>query len=106
MLRPKLYQRAQYEKAEAAGEAGFGFYLEGEAAGAYPNGSRILKVESEEGDGTPVGVGGRVLASHDVRDVVVPGLDREVSYFYFVKFDDFPHPVGIADWKIGREDSL
>lgn len=80
-----------------------GMYLDGEAEGAYPNGTRIVKVEAEEGDGTSVGTGGVILSSHDVSDLVVEDLSRPVTFYYFVKFDDFPHPVGICDWKIGRE---
>lgn len=83
-----------------------GAYVSGEAEGAYPNGIRILKVASEEGDGTPIGTGGFILSSLNARGIEFEDAPREVSYFYFVKWDDFPHPVGIQDWKIGKESVL
>lgn len=82
-----------------------GAYIAGEAPGAYPNGTRILKVEGESGDGTPVGTGGIVLSSVDTSHISIPGV-RKATYFYFVLFDDFPAPIGIADWKIGKEGLL
>lgn len=81
-------------------------YISGEAEGAYPNGTRIVKIESEESDSTPVGSGGEVIASHYVGDIPPPaGVERPVTYFYFVTWDWLPAvPVGISDWKIGKED--
>lgn len=79
------------------------YYIPGEAEGAYPNGTRIEKVWAEEGDGTAIGVGGEVIASHYVGDAKLENVPYPVTYFYFVVFDDFPSPVGIVDRKIGRE---
>lgn len=62
--------------------------------GAIENGTRIKKVRSEEGDATPIGSLGTVLASLK---------DEEVSprTFYFVEWDHTPGvPVGLLDWKI------
>lgn len=84
-----------------------GVYLPGEAEGAYPNGTRIVKVRSEEGDGTTIGTGGVVLSSMaipDDLDVPLTPDGARPSYFYFVKFDDFPQPLGITDWKIVESD--
>lgn len=72
-----------------------GYYLPGEAEGAYPNGSRIVKVRKEAGDLTRVGTGGEVISSHKVDG------EEGVTYFYFVKWDNFEHPVGVVDYKIG-----
>lgn len=83
-----------------------GLYLPGEAEGAYPNGTRVTKVDAEEGDGTALGMGGVVLSSLDARDIEVGGIETKVDYFYFVKWDDFPQPIGIVDWKIGKEGAL
>ena len=80
-----------------------GAYLPGEALGAYQNGTRIVKVRMEEGDRTVLGTGGKVISSHYVGDVPVPEVPEHVEYFYFVVWDDFPHPVGIMDYKIGME---
>lgn len=100
----EIHQRAEYASMPNREEIA-GMYLEGEAEGAYANGTRIIKVEAEEGDGTSVGTAGYVLASFDVSEAEVEA-DRKVTFFYFVKFDDFPHPIGISDWKIGREATL
>jgi hypothetical protein len=79
-------------------------YLPGEADGAYPNGSRIVKVRCEEGDSTALGAGGKVLSSHYVGHVPPPEGIPHVTYFYFVIWDDRPDvPIGIMDWKIGKE---
>jgi hypothetical protein len=73
---------------------GLGFYLAGEADGAIPNGRRVVKVDSEPGDGTPLGTEGRVLSS--IRDEqVAPNV------FYFVEWDSLPGTaVGVIDWKL------
>lgn len=75
-------------------------YLPGEAAGAYSNGTRVIKVEFEEGDDTPLGTQGTVIASH----AIPPGIEampEDAKFFYFIKWDDFPYPVGTLNWKIG-----
>jgi hypothetical protein len=82
-----------------------GFYIEGEAEGAYPNGTRVIKIDAEESDSTRIGTKGTVISSVDASDVEIEGV-RRITYFYFVMWDDFPAPVGLADWKIGKEDAL
>lgn len=83
-------------------------YLPGEAEGAYPNGERVIKTLSEEGDGTSIGTYGTVLSSHAIPDEAEQpeGMPEKVKFFYFVKWDDFPFPVGMVDWKIGKADAL
>jgi hypothetical protein len=78
-------------------------YLPGEAEGAYPIGTRIVKVRLEEGDGTPLGTGGEVIASHYAGHIPPTDGVTPATYFYFVMWDDFPAPVGVLDWKIGKE---
>lgn len=79
-------------------------WLPGEAPGAYPNGTRIVKVRSEEGDATALGMSGEVVASHYVGDIPPPEGVPASDYFYFVAWDWMPGvPVGVVDWKIGKE---
>lgn len=99
---PKTVIRGQATEEDLKAPAG---YLAGEAEGAYPIGTRILKVDRDPTDVTPIGTKGYVLASHDVSDADVPDVKKAI-YFYFVKWDDFPHPVGVVDWKIGKEGVL
>lgn len=74
---------------------GFGM-LSGQAIGAIPNGTRIVKAKSEEGDTTPTGAGGKVLSS--VYDQTVGPY-----IFYFVEWDHTPGvPVGCIGWKVAR----
>lgn len=46
-----------------------GAIFDGQAEGAYANGSRVVKVESEPGDATPDGTGGKVLGSYSNPDL-------------------------------------
>lgn len=79
-------------------------YFPGEADGAYPIGSRVVKVRNESDLETPIGMGGEVVASHYVGDVPPPAGTRPATYFYFVIWDDKPGlPIGVIDWKIGKE---
>lgn len=78
-----------------------GYYLPGQAEGAYPNGTRIVKVRKEAGDLTAIGVKGEVIASHDVKEIDMPNKREGTEFFYFVKWDTFEYPVGVLDWKIG-----
>lgn len=79
-------------------------YLAGDAEGAYPIGSRIVKVRNESELETPVGTRGTVVASHYVGDVPPPAGTPKAEYFYFVEWEDKPGlPVGVIDWKIGKE---
>ncbi|WP_028164140.1 hypothetical protein [Bradyrhizobium elkanii] len=65
-----------------------------QAPGALPNGTQIVKVESEPRDANPIGTRGKVLGSISHPDV---GLG------YFVEWSHLPGvPVFVVDWKIGR----
>lgn len=67
---------------------------------AFPNGSRVVKVAEEPGDGTPIGTEGTVLSALDGRGIVPPEFDA-VDFFYFVEWDDRPKTcVGVMDRKI------
>lgn len=61
-------------------EAGWrGAFTRAQADGAIPNGTRVVKVNSEPGDGNPDGETGIVLGSFRTR--VVPGYEEDVCYF-------------------------
>ncbi len=84
-------------------------FLPGEAEGAIPNGTPIVKVASESGDGHPIGTKGTVIASHAFTDEMYAMVLRDdpharrVAYLYFVTWADAPKiPVGCADWKIAE----
>lgn len=80
-----------------------GGFTRHQAAEAYPNGSRIVKLPGEAGDATAVGTYGTVLGSLPGDLVVVYNPNGlRLAYFYFVEWDDKPRcAVGVADWKIG-----
>ena len=61
-------------------------WVEGQAPGAYPNGSRVRKVMGEPGDAHPVGSLATVISSMSGEQV---GLDR-VGIGYFVEWDASP----------------
>lgn len=70
-------------------------FLPGEAFGAWPLGTRVVKVHSQLGDGHADGAPGRIVASHCVGDG---------EYFYFVVWDDTPEvAVGIMGVRLGKE---
>lgn len=74
-----------------------------QADDAFRNGSRIVKVAVEEGDATPVGMGGTVLASVASAGLLPPEF-AGVKHFYFVEWDNAPRTsVGIMDQKIELE---
>lgn len=72
-------------------------YSTEEAKGAMPNGTRIIKTNSEPGDGHPDGTPGVIVGS--MGPAFVEKVGRE-AYLYFIKWRDFPVPVGTADYKI------
>lgn len=64
----------------------------GHAKGAIPNGTRIKKVFSEDGDANKVGTEGVVIGSIHHPDV---------GFGYFVEWDTFPGlPVFVVEKKI------
>ena len=71
-----------------------GMHTQEQAPGAYLNGTRIVKVCSEEGDATPDGMGGKVLGSL---------YDEKLGHLYFVEWDNRPKvAVGTIALKIDR----
>ena len=83
-------------------------YLPGQAPGAIPNGTRIRKSASEDGDVTPIGTQGNVLASHEFTPEMLARVRRgspgtpDTAFLYFVEWDNHWRglPIAIADWKI------
>jgi hypothetical protein len=79
-----------------------------EADGALPNGTAIVKTNSEDGDGTPDGTRGVVLGSLPASEQAfaeanVPLDMRHPPYFYFVEFADLPKvSIGIMGAKIRK----
>ena len=61
------------------------FYLSGQAGGAIPNGTRVVKVVSEEGDRHGIGSLGIVVSSHGP----IPFRGKS-EYGYFILWDDMP----------------
>jgi len=71
-------------------------YIPGEAKGAIPNGTKIVKTKFGLGDTHKVGDKGTVISS-----VGPAKLAGEIIYFYFVEWEDMPGlRVGIASTKI------
>jgi hypothetical protein len=72
-----------------------GMFTRNEARGAIPNGRRVMKTNSEAGDGTPDGALGTVLGS-----IVAPDTMGRLM-FYFVEWDRRPRlAAGISGYKI------
>lgn len=73
--------------------------------GAYPNGTRIVKIRQEPNDGTPLGTGGTILGSLDGNLVNEYNPDGgRIRYIYFVEWDNRPRTaVGVMDWKLGKQ---
>lgn len=59
-----------------------GFYREGQAPGAIPNGTRVVKVRGRVDDAHPLGSRATVISSFG------PTADNE--YGYWVAWDDMP----------------
>jgi len=75
-------------------EAGWaGAFTRGQATGAIPNGTPIVKVQSEQKDAHPEGTLGTVLGS----------LRVEGQLIYFIEWAPRPRlAVGVMSWKIAR----
>lgn len=76
-----------------------GAFTRNEARGAYPNGTKVMKVHCEDEDMNTAGAMGTVIGS-------MPGI-RELGcdFFYFVEWDKAPRvAVGIINQKISRID--
>jgi hypothetical protein len=87
-----------------------GVFTRYETPGAIPNGTSVVKAESEPGDAHPVGAPGKVLGSMpnipEVDEAAKhKGLRPPNAYWYFVEWEVRPrHAVAIMDWKIRRAD--
>lgn len=81
--------------------------LSGEAPGAIKNGSRVMKRNSEPGDGHMDGTQGRVLSSTavpiEIRAEAISEGFPDCEYFYFIDWGD-GLPVGTIDSKV-KEDT-
>ena len=74
----------------------FGMFTRDQADGAWPNGTRVIKVKGDPGgdDTTALGVTGTVLGS-----IMMPEVSRHP--FYFIEWDDKPLiAIGVSGWKI------
>ena len=74
-----------------------GAFTREQAAGALPNGTPIVKVQTENGDAHPVGTLGVVLGSFSHPEI----LDGQL--FYFTEWTHKPRvAVAVVAWKIER----
>jgi hypothetical protein len=75
-----------------------GVHTHQQADGALPNGSRVVKIKTDPGDGHPLGSLATVVGS-----IGVPiGKEFADPYFYFVVWDARPRiAVGVASGKLG-----
>lgn len=84
--------------------AGFAVYMREQAEGAIPNGTPIVKVNSEPEDTHKDGAPGVVVGS-----LACPPALRKQSgeaFFYFIEWDDLPGtPIGAIASKVQVADS-
>lgn len=74
--------------------------LSGQAAGAIPNGCKVVKQNSEEGDAHPDGTRGVVLSSIGAPpEMLAEGFD---PFFYFVDWGDSGIPIGTMGRKVRK----
>jgi hypothetical protein len=72
-----------------------GVFTRNQAPAAIPNGTRVVKVNSERNDGHANGTNGMVLGSMSHPDVM------DGAVLYFVEWDSSPRvAVGCIHWKI------
>ena len=69
-----------------------GVFSRYEAKGAWPNGTRVRKVNSEDGDGHPDGSLGTILGSLKCEgDAATAETERlGISHLYFIEWDASP----------------
>jgi hypothetical protein len=77
-------------------------WISGEADGAIPNGSRVIKCNSEEGDMNKDGTTGTVVSSIATpEDMRAEEEFKGIEFFYFVRWDSAPDvPIGITGNRI------
>lgn len=92
------YAREEFFRTERVGDREV---LIGLAEGEVPNGARVVKVNSEPGDGHQDGAMGTVVGALEAK---VRRGAKQIEWIYWVKFDDLPEvPAAIADYRIKRE---
>ncbi len=77
-------------------DEGFQFTSD-EAPGAFPNGTRVAKINSQPGDARPDGSRATVIGS--IGPIPHP-LTGRTTYGYFVSSPSIPHPVFITGDRI------
>lgn len=74
-----------------------GAFTRNQVEGAIPNGARIIKVATEDGDASPIGTTGTVLGSLSHPDV------QRGNLCYFVEWGAHPRmAVAVIGWKISH----
>lgn len=83
-----------------------GAHVNTTAPGAWPRNTRVKKRNSEAGDATPNGTGGRVLGSL-ASPLELRNAYPDLSYCYFVEWDDKPGiAIGTIDLKVELAESV
>jgi hypothetical protein len=77
-------------------------WISGEADGAIPNGSGVIKCNSEEGDMNEDGATGTVVSSIATPETMrAEEQFKGIEFFYFVRWDSAPDiPIGITGNRI------
>lgn len=100
VVKPGASIREHAREIDADGMA----FISGEAPGAFPNGTRVVKCNSGE-KGHPDGTRGRILASHSVAEFAPQFLETMGPFSYFVEWDPTPGvPVGCGSRKVRAEE--
>lgn len=85
-------------------EGYYGIFSKNEAEGAWPNGTRVRKVNSQDGDGHLDGSLGTILGSYKNTHKTEPKFE-DVAYLYWVEWDDMPKvPIGTISTKLEKAD--
>ena len=61
-----------------------------QAEDALPNGTKVMKVRSEEGDLVDNGHEGTIIGSLKAPDKITIGSYKEIQYLYFVVWEGLP----------------
>lgn len=77
-----------------------GVYITLESPGALPNGTEVVKVNSEPGDGHPDGTEGIVVGS--IGPAYMEKFGRDMLA-YFVEWHGTPMPIGTVDIKVKKK---
>lgn len=79
----------------------YGVFTRAQVLGAYPNGTRVVKVAQDPGgDLNPLGATGTILGS-------MRHPERPDQLAYFIEWDSHPRlAVVVIDWKLARDEDL